>query len=226
MQLKMFSELSKLNGGTDQQTRMAKMVTTLAEPKKCRGIVTHRNNGLAWAMIVGEGRQAFIPTNLTAMNDLWPGDVIEMTIIENDYKHRDKTPYRVVTLTKVDAEVQTAPAPAPEPAPEPIAPRIPRVEGLQPGTFADQVGPEMLEMMKPDFVYQARDFAHLVPENHSKKLTNVLEALLAIGRVQRISLHSSPEKKAGRLYWCLPGQGPKILAQVFEHQGGEECDDE
>ena len=224
MQLKMFSELAKLNGGTDQQTRMAKMVTTLAEPKKCRGIITNRNNGLAWAMIVGEGRQVFIPTNLTAMNDLRPGDVIEMTIIENDYRHRDKTPYRAVTLTKVEAEVQPAPAPAPEPAPEPIAPRIPRVEGLQPGSFADQVGPEILEMMKPEFLYRTRDFANLVPENHSKKLTNVLETLLSIGRVHRLSLHSSPGKNAGRLYWCLPGQGPKILAKVFEHQG--EDDDE
>lgn len=216
--MKTFQDLAKkLNGGTDHATRIANMVTTLAEPKKCRGIVTHRNNGLAWAMIVGEGRQAFIPTNLTAMNDLWPGDVIEMTIIENDYKHRDKTPYRVVTLTKVKAEVRPAPTPAPEPVP-----RIPRVKGLQPGSFADQVGPEILEMMKPEFLYRARDFAHLVPENHSRKLTNVLETLLVIGRVHRLSLHSSPGKNAGRLYWCLPGQGPKILAQVFEHQGGDD----
>lgn len=219
--MKTFQDLAKkLNGGTDHATRIANMVTTLAEPKKCRGIVTHRNNGLAWAMIVGEGRQAFIPTNLTAMNDLRPGDVIEMTIIENDYRHRDKTPYRVVTLTKVEVEVQPAPAPAPAPVP-----RFPRLAGLQPGTFADQIGPEMLEMMKPDYLYQARDFAHLVAEKNSKKLTNVLEALLAIGRVHRISLHSSPDKKAGRLYWCLAGQGPKILAKVAEHRTSGEGDE-
>ena len=214
--MKTFQDLAKkLNGGTDHATRIANMATTLAEPKKCRGIITNRNNDLAWAMVVGEGRQAFIPTGLTRKHSLRAGDIVDMTIVENDYGHRDKTPYRAIMLDKVKPETQPAPAPVP-------VPRFPRLPGLQPGTFADQVGPEMLEMMKPDFVYQARDFAHLVPENHSKKLTNVLEALLAIGRVQRISLHSSPEKKAGHLYWCLPGQGPKILAQVFEHQGGDD----
>jgi len=219
--MKTFQDLAKrLNGGTDQQTRMAKMATTLAEPKKCRGIITNRNNDLAWAMVVGEGRQAFIPTGLTRKHSLRAGDIVDMTIVENDYGHRDKTPYRAIMLDKVKPEVQPAPATAPEPAPEPIAPRLPRLKGLQPGSFPDQIGPEMLAMMKPEFLYRARDFAHLVPENHSKKLTNVLEALLAIGRVHRISLHSSPEKKAGRLYWCLAGQGSQILAKVVEHRTG------
>jgi len=79
-------------------------------------------------------------------------------------------------------------------------------------------------MMKPDFLYQTRDFVHLVPEEKSKVLTNVLEALLTIGRVQRISLHSSPDKKASRLYWCLADQGPTILEKVFERKfnGGQD----
>lgn len=219
--MKTFQDLAKkLNDGADHDTRIVNMFTTLAQPQKCRGIIISRSATLAWAMIVGEGKQAFIPSNLTALNDLQPGDVIEMMIVENDYRHREKTPYRAVMLTKVDGEVQ--PAPAPEPLP---APRIPRVEGLQPGTFADEIAPDMLDMMKPGFLYQARDFVHLVSENKSKKLTNVLEALLAVGRVHRISLHSSPDKRAGRLYWCLAGQGSKTLARVLEHQVGEDDDD-
>ena len=219
--LKTFQDLAKkLNDGSDYNSRMVNMVDTLAQPQRCRGIITNRKDTLAWAMIVGEGKQAFIPSNLTALNDLWPGDVIEMMIVENDCRHRNKTPYRAVMLTKVKAEVQ--PVPAPEPLP---TPRTPRVKGLQPGTFADEIAPEMLDMMKPGFLYRARDFVHLVSENNSKKLTNVLEALLSIGRVHRISLHSSPNRKAGRLYWCLAGQGSKTLAKVLEHQVGGDDDD-
>jgi len=219
--LKTFQDLAKkLNDESDYNSRMVNMVNTLARPQKCRGIITNRNDTLAWAMIVGEGKQAFIPSNLTAIHNLRTGDLVEITIIENDYRHRNKTPYLVITLNKLDGEVQ--PVPAPEPLP---TPRIPRVEGLQPGTFADEIGPEMLDMMKPGFLYRARDFVHLVSENKSKKLTNVLEALLAIGRVHRISLHSSPDRRAGRLYWCLAGQGSKTLAKVLEHQVGEDDDD-
>jgi len=46
--------------------------------------------------------------------------------------------------------------------------------------------------------------------------------LLVIGRVQRISLHSSPDKKAGRLYWCLASQGPRILEGVLANDGDDE----
>lgn len=219
--LKTFQDLAKkLSDGADYNSRMVNMVSTLAQPQKCRGIIISRTETLAWAMIVGEGKQAFIPSNLTELNDLQPGDVIEMMIVENDYSHRNKTPYRAVMLTKLDGEIQPVSALAPAPTP-----RIPRVEGLQPGTFADEIGPDMLDMMKPGFLYRARDFVHLAPENNSKKLTNVLEALLAIGRVHRISLHSSPEKRAGRLYWCLAGQGSQILAKLLEHQVGEDDDD-
>lgn len=208
---------------------------SLDEPVIRRGVVEHVHKGGSAFAILGSGEGVFVTRSIAKRLELSEGDVLEMTIVGN-YKDSatETTPYRALFAVRSTTPLRREePAPVPVQtemvltAPEPVpAPRLPRVEGLQPGTFADQIGPEVLAMMKPDYLYQARDFAHLVPENHSKKLTNVLEALFKVGRVQRISVHSSPDKKASRLYWCLAAQGPRILERVLEDEVGEEDEDD
>ena len=205
---------------------------SLDEPVIRRGVVELVHKGGSAFAVLGSGDTVFVTRSIARRLGLSEGDVLEMTIVGN-YKDSvtENVPYRALfavrstaplhreeaVVSPVQSEMELT-APEPEPAP--------RLPGLKPGSFPDQIGPEMLAMMKPEFLYRARDFAHLVPENHSKKLTNVLEALLAIGRVQRISLHSSPDRKAGRLYWCLASQGPRILEGVLANGGGEGGEDE
>jgi hypothetical protein len=212
--MKTFKDLAKkLNNGTDHNSRIVNMVSTLAQPKTCRGIVTHSNNNLAWAMIVGEGHQAFIPTNLTEMNDLRAGDVIEMTIIENDFRHRHKTPYRAITLTRVDAEVQPAPAPDPQPVEAP-KPRLPRFEGIRAGSEAEAMAFKLINAMRPGEIYRTAQFASVIGEDNGRQITKVFEALHRCGHVNRIHVTSSEDRRAGRVYWSLPGAAFKCLDAV------------
>jgi hypothetical protein len=207
---------------------------SLDEPVIRRGVVELVHKGGSAFAVLGSGDTVFVTRSIARRLGLSEGDVLEMTIVGN-YKDSatENVPYRALFAVRSSAPLHREEAvvspvqsemelTAPEPAPAPSVPPAPRLPGLKPGSFADHIGPEMLAMMKPEFLYRARDFAHLVPENHSKKLTNVLEALLAIGRVQRISLHSSPDKKAGRLYWCLASQGPRILEGVLANDGDDE----
>jgi len=209
--MKTFQDLAKkLNGGTDQQTRMAKMVTTLAEPKKCRGIITNRNNDLAWAMVVGEGRQAFIPTGLTRKHSLRAGDVVDMTIVENDYGHRDKTPYRAIMLDKVKPEVQPAPTPASQPVAAP-EPRLPRFEGIKVGSETEKVASMLVDAMRPGEIYRTTQFVAVVGEDNARQITKIFDALHRCGHVNRIQVTTSEERRAGRVYWSLPGAAFTVL---------------
>lgn len=176
---------------------------SLDEPVVRRGIVEIVHSGGSAFAVLGSGQSVFITRSIAKRLGVVEGDVLEMTIVGN-YKDAatDAVPYRALFAVHSKEPLQSE-EPAPAPAPEPAY--------TKPLTFKDVTAPKILAAMRPGFLYRASDFAVLTNSEKSKALTNVLEALLAEGRVQRVALHSSPDKKAGRLYWCLPGQGVVIL---------------
>lgn len=176
---------------------------SLDEPVIRRGVVEHVHKGGSAFAVLGSGEGVFVTRSITKRLELSAGDVLEMTIVGN-YKNSatEAVPYRALFAVRSKEPLQSE-EPAPAPEPEPVH--------TKPMTFKDVMGPKMLDVMKPGFLYRAADFAFLADSEKSKALTNVLESLLAEGRVQRIAVHSSPDKRAGRLYWCLPGQASVIL---------------
>jgi len=182
---------------------------SLEEPVICRGVVETVHKGGSAFAVLGSGQSVFITRSIAKRLDLVEGEVLEMTVVGN-YKDSvtESVPFRALFAVRSTEPLRVEePAPAPEPAPVPA----PEPVYTKPMTFKEEIAAGMLAVMKPGVLYSASGFAFLTTPEKRGSLTAVLEALFLEGRVQRISLHSSPEKRAGRLYWCLPDEGKALL---------------
>ena len=234
---------------TAHDNRLAAMAAavSLEEPVVRRGIVEHCHKGGSVFAALGDGSSVFVTRSIARRLDLAEGDILDMTIVGNFVDSRTASvPYRALFAVRVDEPLARpdapaaqgprpaltappAPAPAPEPAPVPVpepaptpAPPQPRLAGLGAGTVADRYGPEFLGVMRKGYLYSSADFVHLFEGEQTRHVTNVLLALYKAGHVQMISVHTSEAKRAAKLYWTLPGQGPRVLDRVCAAKNNQE----
>lgn len=189
---------------------------SLEEPVICRGVVETVHKGGSAFAVLGSGQSVFITRSIAKRLDLVEGEVLEMTVVGN-YKDSmtASVPFRALFAVRSTEPLRVEePAPAPAPTPELVL--TPEPAPTKRMTFKEEIAAGMLAVMKPGVLYSASGFAFLTTPEKRGSLTAVLEALFLEGRVQRISLHSSPTKRAGRLYWCLPDEGKALLDGMCE----------